>query len=84
MVYLLHARHYMYYMKVCTMPILLMSRMKFKEVRQGHLGGSAIEHLPLAQGVILESQDRVPHQAPCMRPASLSACVSASLCVSHE
>ena len=41
-------------------------------------------------GVILETWDRVPHQAPCMEPASPSACVSASLCVcvcvcvSHE
>ena len=43
---------------------------------------------PPAQGLILETQDRVPHQAPCMEPASPSACVSASLsfslCVSHE
>ena len=41
---------------------------------------------PLAQGVILESWDRVPHGAPCMEPASPSACVSASLslCVSRE
>ena len=38
-----------------------------------------VEHLPLAQGVILESQDRVPHWAPYMEPASLSACVSVSL-----
>ena len=35
---------------------------------------------PVAQGVILETQDRVPHRAPCMEPASPSACVS--LCVS--
>ena len=28
---------------------------------QGHLGGSPVEHLPLAQGVIPESRDRVPH-----------------------
>ena len=35
--------------------------------------------LPSAQGRILETQDRVPHQAPCMEPASPSACVSASL-----
>ena len=47
----------------------------------GRLGASAVEHLPLAQGVILESQDRVPHQAPCMEPASPSAFVSASLSV---
>ena len=35
-----------------------------------------------------EFQDRVPHRAPCLEPASPSACVSASLslsvCVSHE
>ena len=32
--------------------------------------------------VILESLDRVPHQAPCMKPASPSAFVSASVCLS--
>ena len=37
---------------------------------------------PSAQGLILETQDGVPHQTPCMKPASPSACVSASLCVS--
>ena len=39
---------------------------------------------PAARGVILEIRDRVPHWAPCMVPASPSACVSASLssCVS--
>ena len=37
-----------------------------------------VEHLPSAQGVTLESWDRVPHQAPCMEPASPSS----SLCVS--
>ena len=36
-------------------------------------------YLPLAQGVILESWDRVQHRAPCMEPASPSACVFASL-----
>ena len=50
----------------------------------GHLGGSAVEYLPWAQGMILESQDRVPHRAPQREPASLSAYVSSSLCVSHE
>ena len=34
---------------------------------------------PSAQGMILETQDRVPRRAPCMEPASPSACVSASL-----
>ena len=39
---------------------------------------------PLAQGVILETRDRVPRRAPCIEPASPSACVSASpsLCLS--
>ena len=48
----------------------------------GHLGGSMVKCLPLAQAVILGSWDRVPHQASCMKPASPSACVSAALCVS--
>ena len=34
---------------------------------------------PAAQGMILETLDRVPHRALCMMPASPSACVSASL-----
>ena len=45
---------------------------------QGHLGGSVVERLPLAQGMILGSQDRVLHPGLCMEPASPSACVSAS------
>ena len=49
---------------------------------KGRLSGSAVKYLPLAQGVILGIPDRVPHQGPCMEPASPSACVSASLCVS--
>ena len=38
--------------------------------------------LPSAQGVILETWDHVPRQAPCMGSASPSACVSASLSLS--
>ena len=39
--------------------------------------------LPLAQGVILETWNEVPLQAPCMKPASPSAlCLCLSLCVS--
>ena len=49
---------------------------------QGHLGWSVVECLPLAQVVIPGSWDRVLHQAPRMEPASTSAYVSASLCVS--
>ena len=45
----------------------------------GSLGGSAVWRLPLAQGMILETQDRVPHWASCKESASPSACVSVSL-----
>ena len=54
---------------------------------QGHLGGSVVEHLSLAQGMILGSWDGVPHQAPRIKlPAGKlllqrknSACASDSL-----
>ena len=45
----------------------------------GSLGGSEVWRLPLAQGTILDSWDRVPRQASGMEPASPSSCVSASL-----
>ena len=48
----------------------------------GCLGGSAVERLLSAQGVIPESQDRVPHWVTCEEPASPSAWVSASLSAS--
>ena len=46
------------------------------------LGGSAVERLPLDQGVTPGSQNRVLHQAPRREPASPSANVSVSLCLS--
>ena len=42
----------------------------------GRPGGSAVEHLPWAQGVTPGSRDRVPRRSPCMEPASPSAWVS--------
>ena len=48
----------------------------------GSLGGSAVERLPLTQGLILETQDQVPGRTPCMEPASPSASASASLSAS--
>ena len=51
----------------------------YTKISLGRLGGSEVEHVPSAQGIILETRDRVPRRAPCTEPASPSACVSASL-----
>ena len=58
----------------------------YMEKAAGCLGGSAVEHLPLAHGVTPGSRNRVPIQAPSMEPASPSTYISAflSLRVSHE
>ena len=45
--------------------------------KKRRVGDSVIEHLPLAQVVILGFWDRVPHQVPRREPASPSAYVSA-------
>lgn len=51
----------------------------------GAPGGSVVERPPLAQVMIPESQDPVPHQAPCGEPASPTAYVSSPTAyVSHE
>ena len=50
----------------------------------GHPGWLSGLAPPSAQDVILETGDRVPRRAPCMKSASPSACVSAPLYVSHE
>ena len=50
--------------------------------KQGRLGGSVVEHLPLAQGMIPGSRDGVLHQVPHWEPASSSAYVSISFSVS--
>ena len=49
----------------------------------GCLGGSAVERLSSAQGMVLESQDRVPHQAPAwsLLP-SLPVSLHLSMCLS--
>ena len=41
--------------------------------REGHLGGSVVECLPLAQVMIVGSWDGILHQAPCREPVSPSA-----------
>ena len=45
----------------------------------GHLGGSMVKCLPLAQAVILGSWDWVLNQAPHREPAYVSASLSVSL-----
>ena len=56
----------------------------------GSLGGAAVYRLPLAQGVILETRDRIPHQAPgawslpVPLPMSLPPSLSLSLCDHHK
>ena len=46
------------------------------------LGGSVVEHLPLAEAMMPRSWYRVPHRAPHGDPASPSAYVSAFLSMS--
>ena len=68
-----------------TLKMILCMEKSFEQLHfsnhcnEGCLGGSGVEHLPLAQSMNLESQDQVPHRASCMEPASPSTCVSASL-----
>ena len=55
-----------------------------KKKLEGRLDGSAVECLPLAQSMILESWDGVPHQASCTEPASPSACLCLSLSLMNK
>ena len=43
---------------------LTSSPKKLEKYKRGHLGGSAVERLPLIQGMIPGSRDRALHQAP--------------------
>ena len=61
---------------------LVYGRYNWKKEVEGHLSGSMVEYLPSAHVVILESWDRVPHQALHGDPASPSAYVYAFLCLS--
>ena len=53
---------------------------------EGSLGGAAVWLLPLAQGTILETRDRIPHQAPgawsLLLPLPMSLPLSLSLSLS--
>ena len=67
--------------RLLTLPLKLKSLLKKKKksLLRGRLGGSAVECLPSAHGVILGSRDQVPHRAPLREPISPFACVSASV-----
>ena len=53
-----------------------------KEYFEGSLGGAAVWCLPLAQGAILETRDRIPHRAPGAWSLLLPLPVSLSLSLS--
>ena len=64
-------------------------KIKFKKIYQkfsclGQPGWLSGLVPPLAQGLILETRDQVPCQAPCMEPASPSLCLCLFLSLSHE
>ena len=50
-----------------------------KTTDEGHLGGSVVECLPLAQVVIPGFQDQVPLRAPC-KELLLFLCLCLALC----
>ena len=54
----------------------------------GSLDGAVVQRLPLAQGAILETRDRIPRQAPgtwsLLLPLPLSLSLSLSLCDYHK
>ena len=63
---------------------------KKKKQKEGSLGGAAVWRLPLAQGAILETQDRIPRRTPgawsllLLLPVSLPFSLSLSLCDYHK
>ena len=70
-----------------TVKTLLLGSCYIKINIQGSLGVSVVEHLPLAQSVILGPWDQDLHWAPCGRKgACFSLCLylCLSICVSHE
>ena len=62
--------------------VLLLWNLRLKKFWYGHLGGSVVEGLALAQVVILGFWDRGLNQAPQREPASPCAYVFASLSMS--
>ena len=67
---------------------LKVMKVRFRTPHEGSLGGAAVWRLPLAQGAILETWDRIPHQAPgawsLLLPLPVSLPLSLSLCDYHK
>ena len=60
---------------------------RIRKLKLGQPGWLSSLAPPWVQGLILETRDRVPRQAPCTEPASPSACVCAfslSLCLMNK
>ena len=64
---------------------MFLNAMHRKVLRGGSLGGAAVWCLPLAQGAILETRDRIPYRAPgawsLFLPLPVSLPLSLSVCV---
>ena len=63
-------------------------RQNIKTPNSGSLGDAAVWRLPLAQGTILETRDRIPRRAPgawsLLLPLPVSLPLSLSLCDYHK
>ena len=71
-------------LQICREQISVEKEVRKKKALE-HLGGSVVERLPSAQGVIPGSWDQVAHPAPFRESASpLCLCLHLSLCVSRE
>ena len=75
---------------LCYSPLFFYVLYSFFEkwLTSGSLGGAVVGRLPLAQGAILETRDRIPHRAPgawsLLLPLPMSLPLSLSLCDYHK
>ena len=64
---------------------MILEKQHLITIALGSLGGAVVWRLPLAQGVILETRDRIPRRAPgvwsLLLPLPVSLPLSLSVCV---